>query len=141
MLLEPHPSATKLALLCALLYLREREVTDALAQLLISTVHRINARSEEKVITELVKDFKRVTGKETLLRKIAEASLGTPDARRKAASAPSRSPRFLSSSPRASAPAALVTANENLEVLAGASRLRARDRVAGLLGEVQRAVG
>jgi hypothetical protein len=62
--LREHPQPTKLALLCALLYLREREVTDALAQLLISTVHRINARSEEKVITELVKDFKRVTGKE-----------------------------------------------------------------------------
>ncbi|MEO8969345.1 MAG: Tn3 family transposase, partial [Solirubrobacteraceae bacterium] len=77
--LREHPQPTKLALLCALLYLREREVTDALAQLLISTVHRINARSEDKVITELVKDFKRVTGKETLLRKIAEASLGTPD--------------------------------------------------------------
>jgi TnpA family transposase len=77
--LREHPQPTKLALLCALLHLREREVTDALAQLLISTVHRINARSEEKVITELVNDFKRVTGKETLLRKIAEASLGTPD--------------------------------------------------------------
>jgi hypothetical protein len=77
--LREHPQPTKLALLSALLHLREREVTDALAQLLISTVHRINARSEEKVITELVKDFKRVTGKETLLRKIAEASLGTPD--------------------------------------------------------------
>jgi hypothetical protein len=77
--LREHPQPTKLALLCALLYIREREVTDALAQLLISTVHRINARSEEKVITELVKDYKRVTGKETLLRKIAEASLGTPD--------------------------------------------------------------
>ena len=77
--LREHPQPTKLALLCALLHLREREVTDALAQLLISTVHRINARSEDKVITELVKDFKRITGKETLLRKIAEASLGTPD--------------------------------------------------------------
>jgi DNA-binding Lrp family transcriptional regulator len=77
--LREHPQPTKLALLCALLCRREREVTDALAQLLISTVHRINARSEEKVITELVKDFKRVTGTETLLRKIAEASLGTPD--------------------------------------------------------------
>ena len=77
--LREHTQPTKLALLCALLHLREQEVTDALAQLLISTVHRINARSEEKVITELVKDFKRVTGKETLLRKIAEASLGTPD--------------------------------------------------------------
>jgi len=77
--LREHPQPTKLALLCALLVLREREVTDALAQLLISTVHRINAHAEEKVIAELVKDFKRVTGKETLLRKIAEASLGTPD--------------------------------------------------------------
>jgi hypothetical protein len=77
--LREHPSATKLALLCALLYLREREVTDSLTQLLISTVHRINAHAEQKVVAELVKDFKRVTGKETLLRKIAEASLGTPD--------------------------------------------------------------
>jgi hypothetical protein len=77
--LREHPQPTKLALLCALLHLREQEVTDALAQLLISTIHRINARSEDKVITELVKDFKRVTGKETLLRKIAEASLETPD--------------------------------------------------------------
>lgn len=77
--LREHPQPTRLALLCALLALREREVTDALAQLLIATVHRINAHAEQKVITELVKDFRRVTGKETLLRKIAEASLGTPD--------------------------------------------------------------
>ena len=77
--LREHPQPTKLALLCALLYTREQEVTDTLAQLLISTVHRINAHAEEKVIAELVKDFKRVTGKETLLRKIAEASLGMPD--------------------------------------------------------------
>ena len=33
--LREHPQATKLALLCALLVLREREVTDTLAQLLI----------------------------------------------------------------------------------------------------------
>jgi hypothetical protein len=77
--LREPPQPTKLALLCALLALREREVTDSLAQLLISTVHRITAHAEQKVITELVKDFKRVTGKETMLRKIAEASLGTPD--------------------------------------------------------------
>lgn len=77
--LREHPQPTRLALLCALLALREREVTDVLAQLLIATVHRINAHAEQKVITELVKDFRRVTGKETLLRKIAEASLGTPD--------------------------------------------------------------
>ena len=56
--LREHPQPTKLALLCALLYTRERDVTDSLAQLLIATVHRINAHAEEKVIAELVKDYK-----------------------------------------------------------------------------------
>jgi hypothetical protein len=44
--LREHPQPTRLALPCALLALREREVTDALAQLLIATVHRINAHAE-----------------------------------------------------------------------------------------------
>lgn len=74
-----HPPATKLALLCALLVVREREVTDTFAQLLISTIHRINAHAEKKVVKEFVKDFRRVRGKDTMLRKIAEASLKTPD--------------------------------------------------------------
>lgn len=77
--LREHPQATKLALLCALLVLREREVTDTLAQLLISTIQRINAHAEKKVVEEFVKDFRRVLGKDTMLRKIAEASLRTPD--------------------------------------------------------------
>ena len=77
--LREHPEPTKLALLCALLVLREREVTDTLAQLLISTIHRINAHADQKVVEEFVKDFRRVRGKDTMLRKIAEASLKTPD--------------------------------------------------------------
>ena len=77
--LREHPQPTKLALLCALLDLREREVTDTLAQLLISTIHRINAHAEQKVVAEFVKDFRRVRGKDTMLAKIAEASLRTPD--------------------------------------------------------------
>lgn len=77
--LREHPQATKLALLCALLVMREREVTDTLAQLLISTIQRINAHAEKKVVEEFVKDFRRVRGKDTMLRKIAEASLRTPD--------------------------------------------------------------
>jgi hypothetical protein len=47
--LRQHPQPTKLALLGALLALRKPEVTDSLAQLLISTVHRINAHAEQKV--------------------------------------------------------------------------------------------
>ncbi len=77
--LREHPQPTKLALLCALLVMREREVTDTLAQLLISTIQRINAHAEKKVVEEFVKDFRRVRGKDAMLRKIAEASLKTPD--------------------------------------------------------------
>jgi hypothetical protein len=82
--LREHPQPTKLALLCALLVLREREVTDTLAQLLISTIHRINAHAEQKVVEEFVKDFRRVRGKDTMLRKIAEASLRGWSGRREA---------------------------------------------------------
>ena len=77
--LRQHPQPTKLALLCALLVMREREVTDTLAQLVISTIQKINAHAEKKVVEEFVKDFRRVRGKDTMLRKIAEASLRTPD--------------------------------------------------------------
>ena len=42
--LRGHSPETTLALLGALLYCREREITDTLVELLISTVHRINAR-------------------------------------------------------------------------------------------------
>ena len=77
--LRDHPQPTRLVLLSALLFEREREITDALVELLISTVHRIDARAERKVVKEFVKDFRRVTGKDTLLRHIAEASLEAPD--------------------------------------------------------------
>lgn len=41
--LRTHPEPLRLTLLAALLYAREREVTDTLVDLLISTVHRIGA--------------------------------------------------------------------------------------------------
>lgn len=77
--LRDHPQPTRLVLLSALLFEREREITDALVELLISTVHRIDARAEKKVVKEFVKDFRRVTGKDTMLRHIAEAALDAPD--------------------------------------------------------------
>jgi Domain of unknown function (DUF4158) len=65
-------------LLAALVAEREREVTDSLVDLLIATVHRIGARAERKVTNELVNAFKRVSGKEDILFRIAEASLAAP---------------------------------------------------------------
>ncbi len=58
---------------------RRREITDDLTELLIATVHRIDARAHKKVTDELVNAFKRVDGKENLLFQIAEAALSEPD--------------------------------------------------------------
>ena len=77
--LREHPDTVKLTLLAALLHSRQREITDALVELLISTVHRIGARADKRVVQELVNAFKRVTGKENILFAIAEACVGAPD--------------------------------------------------------------
>src|SRR5207249_5558301 len=70
-----HPNRDKtVTLLAALLQARQREITDALVELLISTVHRIGARAEKRVTEELVNAFKRVTGKENILFAVAEAA-------------------------------------------------------------------
>jgi hypothetical protein len=50
--LRDHPVELRLTLLAALLHAREREITDTLVDLLISTVHRINARADKRVTQE-----------------------------------------------------------------------------------------
>ncbi|MFH8469430.1 Tn3 family transposase [Streptomyces sp. NPDC017991] len=77
--LRTHPVALRVTLLAALLHERERESTDTLVELLISTVHRIGARAEKKVTEQLINAFKEVSGKENILFKLAEASLGAPE--------------------------------------------------------------
>ena len=67
-------------LLAALLFQRQREITDTLVELLNSTVHRINARAEKKVTEAFVAEFTKVRGKAGLFGKIATASLGAPRA-------------------------------------------------------------
>ncbi|MEV6593978.1 DUF4158 domain-containing protein [Streptomyces acidicola] len=66
-------------LLAALLFQRQREITDTLVELLNSTVHRINARAEKKVTEAFVAEFTKVRGKAGLLGKIAASSLGAPE--------------------------------------------------------------
>ncbi|MGO4649704.1 hypothetical protein AB4305_32955 [Nocardia sp. 2YAB30] len=77
--LRKYPPRVKLTLLAALLHCRCREITDTLVELLNFTVHRINARAEVRVTNELIKEFKRVTGKENLLFKVAEATVDARD--------------------------------------------------------------
>ncbi|GAA2274293.1 hypothetical protein GCM10010430_70360 [Kitasatospora cystarginea] len=73
-LLRRFDAAVRQVLLAALLFQRRREITDALVELLNSTVHRINARAEKKVPDAFVAEFTKVRGKTGLLGRIAAAA-------------------------------------------------------------------
>lgn len=61
------------------MHCREREITDTLADLLIATVHRINAHAETKTKEQFTGEIiKKVTGKENILFRIAAASSQSP---------------------------------------------------------------
>src|SRR5882724_3015246 len=77
--LRRRSAGSAATLLAALVHERLREITDDLTELLIATVHRIDARAHKKVTDELINAFKRVDGKENLLFQIAEAALAEPD--------------------------------------------------------------
>ncbi|MFD5026597.1 hypothetical protein [Streptomyces sp. NPDC058373] len=65
-------------LLAALLFQRQREITDTLVELLNSTVHRINVRAEKKVFEAFVAEFTKVRGKSglgTLQSSVATAAV------------------------------------------------------------------
>ena len=79
--LRSHPHEIVVTLLAAYLYCRQREITDALVDLLIATVHRINARADTKVTSDFVAELKRVSGKENILFKMTEAALQSPGER------------------------------------------------------------
>ena len=77
--LRVHPRAVRYTLIAALCFVREREVTDGLVEVLLQIVHNIGARSEKKVDKILLQDFKKVSGKNGLLFQMAEAALAEPD--------------------------------------------------------------
>ncbi|MFI6449696.1 hypothetical protein [Kitasatospora sp. NPDC050543] len=43
---------------------RQAEITDALVELLVALIHKINARGERRVEKQLAAEFKKVRGKE-----------------------------------------------------------------------------
>ena len=65
-------------MLAAFGLLRKRELTDGLVDLLLATVHRIASKAERRVEREWLDDLKRVSGKNSLLFQVAEASLSQP---------------------------------------------------------------
>jgi TnpA family transposase len=77
--LRRHATPLRMTFLAAFGLLRKSELTDSLIDLLLSTVHRIASKAERRVQKEWVNDLKRVTGKNSLLFQVAEASLSQPE--------------------------------------------------------------
>jgi TnpA family transposase len=77
--LKAAAAPVRLTLLAALCWMRTSEITDALVDLLISLVHKINARADRRVERELTEGLRRVRGKETILFRLAEAAIEHPD--------------------------------------------------------------
>ena len=77
--LRDAPEPVRLTLLAALCQMRSAEIADALVELLIELVHRINTRADRRVEKELTEDLRRVRGKEGILFRLAEAAVGHPD--------------------------------------------------------------
>src|SRR3546814_14825183 len=61
-----HAPARQLGLYAIYLMSREAQLTDAMIDLLIETVHKIGTRSKRKVVGDIAKDIERVYGKERL---------------------------------------------------------------------------
>lgn len=77
--LRRHPKPVRLTLLAALCWTRTVEIIDALVELLIALVNKINTSAERRVESELIADLKRVRGKEAILFALAEAAVAHPD--------------------------------------------------------------
>lgn len=77
--LRRHPEARRLTLLAAYCWVRAQELADALAEILTEIIQHIGLRAERRVERALIRDIKRVTGKQTLLFAIATAALARPD--------------------------------------------------------------
>ena len=74
-----HPSSLRYSLIAAYCWLRAQEITDDLIELLIQIIHRIGATAQRRVERELIGALKRVTGKNTLLYRLAETALANPE--------------------------------------------------------------
>jgi hypothetical protein len=67
------------ALLAALCWTRQAEITDGLVELLTGLIHRIGARAERRVEKELIGELASVPGKRGILRRMVTAALEQPD--------------------------------------------------------------
>lgn len=77
--LAAAPQPVRLTLLAALCWTRSAEITDALVDLLLGLVLKINTKADRRVERELTEDLRRVRGKEGILFRLAQAAVEHPD--------------------------------------------------------------
>ncbi len=77
--IKRHPDEIKYSLLSIFFWKRGREITDNLAELLISIIHKIDSKAVKKVEREIIREIKKVHGKYNILKKIAELLVENPD--------------------------------------------------------------
>lgn len=74
-----HPPSIRYSLLAAFCHERKQEITDTLLELLINIIHKIGSRAVHRVNKRVIKEVKRVQGKNKLLFDVASASLDYPE--------------------------------------------------------------
>jgi len=77
--LRAHPGPIRYTLMAAYCHLRQQQITDALVELLVSTVHRIESRAENRTEKQWLRTIKHVENKHILLYKLAQAALSNPE--------------------------------------------------------------
>ncbi len=73
------PLPVRVTLVAALCWSRQAEITDALVDLLLGLVHKINTHADRRVERELIADLRRVRGKDQILFRVAEVAVARPD--------------------------------------------------------------
>ena len=74
-----HPDPIRFTLLAGYCWRRRQEIVDILVQLLLDMAHHLTTKAERRVEKAFVKDIKKVSGKTTLLFRLAEAAVDKPD--------------------------------------------------------------
>ena len=74
-----HPDPIRFTLLAAYCWRRRQEIVDTLVELLLDVAHHLSTKAERRVEKAFVKDIKKVSGKTTLLFRLAEAVIDKPD--------------------------------------------------------------
>ena len=77
--LRRHGKSLRLTLLAVMCWQRRFEITDSIVDMMLGLRDRIETQAEKKVQKQILADIVRVSGKSTILIRVAQAALAHPD--------------------------------------------------------------